>query len=188
MFAISPKKEPLSSGHPFISHGTRGLKASFKGRRVVQVDHRGPRDVEVLVVLGRPDSAAHARAGGLRIHVSHQDQVVIEGRRVQAIGQMVHEMPRAAFDEAMIIVKDVARAVVEHASAAAEGGELVEGVQGRWCMRWLQMPSKAGGMCRVVEERQIRLSTCGATDLAHPPSPVAVRSQVRTVPGSEKNG
>jgi len=109
-----------------ISHGASGLKAPFKGGALVQIDAGHTRNIEILVVLGRSDTTAHPGMHGVRINVAHQNQVVIERRGVQIVGQVVHEVASPTFDESMIIMEDVASSIVEHSSVAAEGREALE--------------------------------------------------------------
>lgn len=121
---------------------------------------------------------------GMRINVAHQIQIVIEGSCVQSVGQVVHEVACATFNEAMIIMEDVASSIVKHPSAAAEGGETQEVVQRRRRMRRFQVPTKARGMCRVVEEGQICLRPGRTRNLPDTPPSVAVGRQVGSVPGT----
>ena len=64
-------------------------------------------------------------------------------------------MPRATLDEAVVVVEDVARAVVEHALAAPKGREGLEGVQRSWRVRRLQVPAEPARVRAVVEEREV---------------------------------
>lgn len=94
------------------------------------------------VVLGGSDATARTAEGGALVDIAHQHQVVIEGRRVKVIREVVHEVARAALDEAVVVVEDVARAVVEHALAAPKGREALEGVQRAWRVRRFQVPAE----------------------------------------------
>lgn len=167
----------------FISHGTNGLKTTFESSLITQIDGRHTRDIEVLIVLCRSNAPIHSWSRRGRIDVAHQNQVVIEWRSMQTIGQMVHEVTGTTFNESMIIMEDIAGSIVEHSGATPEGCEGEEIVQSGWCMWRLQVPTKAGGMCRIIEESHVRLRPSRTGNQAHTPATMTVGRHVGTVPG-----
>ena len=167
----------------FISHGANGLKTTFKSCGIMQIDGRHTRDIEVLIVLCRSNAPTHSWRSRGRIDVSHQIQVVIEWRSMQTIGQMVHEVTGTTFNESMIIMEDIAGSIVKHSGATPEGCEGEEIVQSGWCMWRLQVPTKARGMCRIIEESHVRLRPSSTGNQAHTPATMTVGRHVGTVPG-----
>mmetsp|Transcript_81723 Transcript_81723/g.196017 ORF Transcript_81723/g.196017 Transcript_81723/m.196017 type:complete len:508 (-) Transcript_81723:32-1555(-) len=167
------------------AHGASCLKASLEHRALPVVHHRQARHEKVLVVLGGPDANAAPRVGCLGIDVAHQDEVVVQGRRVKPVGQMVHEVPGAALHEAVVVVEDVPGAVVEHPGAAPECRERQEVVQRGWGVGRLQVPPEPRGVHRVVEEGEVRLLPRNPFNFLQAPATVTIGRHVVPVPALE---
>jgi hypothetical protein len=86
------------------------------------------------------------------INVADEQKVVEEWCSMQTIAEMIHEVPCPAFYESVVIVEDVTSPIIKHACAATKCGEAGEVVQRGRCMWWLQVPTEAASVRRVVEE------------------------------------
>mmetsp|Transcript_50958 Transcript_50958/g.148389 ORF Transcript_50958/g.148389 Transcript_50958/m.148389 type:complete len:896 (-) Transcript_50958:333-3020(-) len=169
----------------FKAHRAHRVEAAVEHRRPPIIDRGHARDPEVLVVLRRPDAQAAPGPRLRAVEVADEDEVRVEGRCVQAVGEVVHEVSGATLHEAVVLVADVASAVVEHPGVAAEGREAHEGVQLGRCVGRLQVPAEAARVGRVVEELEPGLRRPDAGQSLQAPAPRAVHRHVRLVPARE---
>lgn len=86
------------------AHGAGRLEAASEHGRLEVVYHREAGDIEVLVVFRAPDAQTTPGSRGFWSDIADKNEIVVEWRSMQPIAQVVHEVARAALDEAVVIV------------------------------------------------------------------------------------
>jgi len=146
----------------------------------VIVDDRCARDILVLVVMWSRNTTARLGTCCRIVDVANQHWIMEEWY-VYWMSQVIHVKALVALYKAMVVMEYVPTAIVEHASATAEGRKRSEVVEYRGSCRWLQMPAEATSMSCVVEESKVSGTS---THPRHPnsPAPVSVCYHVIAMP------